>query len=45
MLFDLHVTVVFQPLPMYPLPAICTVGPARLLPPYYITVLQLVDIR
>lgn len=42
MLFDLHVTLVYQPMLLYPTPVICTIGVARHLPTFYDTVFQLV---
>lgn len=42
LLFDLHVSIFYQPLPLFPVPLLCTAGAARYLPPYYSTVSQIV---
>ncbi|KAH7715394.1 hypothetical protein AAVH_17228 [Aphelenchoides avenae] len=41
LLFDLHVSIFYQPLPLFPVPLLCTAGAARYLPPYYSTVSQI----
>lgn len=42
LLFDLHITLVYQPLPLFPTPVTCTIGVARRLPPFFGTVAQAV---
>lgn len=43
LLFDLHMTVVYEPLPIYKILGMCSVGLGRVLPAFSGTVLQVVS--
>lgn len=42
MVYDLHIAALYQPLPFFPAPVVCTLGFAGSLPVFYSTVMQAV---